>query len=631
MAVYEEKTKPATKGREAKLFPDKNDSETLGWLETRWLEMDGVRDDSKWDLRNAQEDAEIFWNEDGTANVNLPIERSQARLREADEVSQKPIIKFVPTEPEDVEKVELTEEVWDFVWNEAKTDENLAVARQGKRIFGTSVWKEYIKESIETRWELKDEKNNGKLTAIPEIVTRSWIQGKMIDIRNFWIDGVHNQDDAVDCFEVEVDISKEALENLKNNPNYKNIDEALKSQGMSQTMRSKVFYVKGENTNEEDNPKYSLWHYYNKEKGVYVVSVDLQVIIREGVNPCPTGGLPYVILVDEPKYMSIYGRGMHEQLESAKYEMNVVTNQIIDLVRESSTNTLLLGENSAVEDANIVNGIGRILNISGGDDYQWSTPPSSDKGLFNLRTLLQSDATMITGVDAYSIQGDTARTLGQEEIREVNRLKSLAVTVNAYNFFLVRMAQLRLAYIQFYITKTTGRKIIGKKRTIPIFNKKIKKTKGVKDGEVFEKGISFEEKDGHTDWLELTPTMIRSSLDIKVETPITSTTLKAIKKQRRDEIYKAAIEAAQLNPVMAEKLEKFLQSSLEEQIEDTGSNPDKFFQKDEGEDKKQLRKELTSDLPLPFETNSQPKRQNTDELATVAGLNLQEETNLETE
>jgi hypothetical protein len=439
------------------------------------------------------------------------------------------------------------------------------------------------------------------------------------------MDNVHNQDDANDCFEFEVDVSKEKLESLKNDPNYKNIDEALNTQEMPETMRGRVFFTSEEKriTDDLDSRKYVLQHYYNKSKGVYIVMVNFSIIIREGVNPCPTGGLPYVILVDEPKYMSLYGRGMHEQLESAKYELNITTNQIIDLVRESSTNTLLLGENASLDDEAIVNGVGRVLNISGGE-YQWSTPPQSDKGLFNLRQTLQQDATMITGVDAYSVGGDTARTLGQEEIREVNRLKSLSVTVQAYNYFLVRMAQLRLAYIQFYVTKTTGRKIIGKKYTIPLINKKIEKIKGVDGkGEVTEKGITFKDKEGHVDFLELTPTMIRSSLDITVETPLTSTTLKALKKQQRKEIYDSAIQAAQLNPAIAQKLEKFLQMSLEEQIEDSGSDPDKFFEKNEGDDKKQMRSDILGDLPQPFKPSVQPERQNTDELAMVAGENLE--------
>jgi hypothetical protein len=634
MAVYEEKTKPATLSKQPKLFPGDDDTKTLGWLQQRWLEMDGARDDTKWELRHDQEEAEISWNEDGTANVNLPIERSQARLKEADENAQKPIIKFIPTEPDDVEKVELTEEVWDHVWKEANTDENLAVARQGKRIFGTAVWKEFIKEEIETKWEIKKETGSGRLTSDSKTIKRSWIQGKMIDIRNFWIDPVHNQDDAVDCFEAEVDVSREKLENLRNNPNYKNIDEALKAEPLSEEVRSRVFFTREEEytTVPLKNPKYTLWHYYNKEKGVYVVSVNLQVTIREGVNPCPTGGLPYIILVDEPKYMSLYGRGMHEQLESAKYELNVTTNQIIDLIRESSTNTLLLGENAAIEDAEIVNGIGRVLNITGGDEFQWSTPPASDKGLFNLRNALQQDSSMITGIDAYSVQGDQARTLGQEEIREINRLKSLSITIQSYNYFLVRMARLRLAYIQFYVTETTGRKIVGNKRMIPIQNKKIKVTRGANaEGELEDRGITFEEKEGYFDFLELTPKMIRSSMDITVETPLTSTTLNSIRKQRRQEIFEAAIQAAQLNPEMAQKLTKFFEASLHEQMEDSGSNPDKFFEKEEGVNKEELRKNLLGDLPQPPKPFNQPQRNNRDELAQVSGMNLERESNLETQ
>ena len=633
--LYKQISKTAKKGTEVSLFPDKTDDETLGWLYDRLSEMDSGRDDKNWELRHEQEDAKIYWNEDGTANVNLPLERSQARLKEADETAQKSIITFKPTEPDDVDKVEVTEEIWDFAWTEANTEEELSKARKCKRIFGTAVWKEYLATDRIMHWQLEKEKNTGKLKGTHKLVERSWLQGEMIDIRNFWIDPVHNQDDAVDCFEAEVDISKEELESLKKDPNYKNIDKALDIQPLDNEWRKREFF-----TNEEkrtavplNNPKYTLYHYYNKNKGVYIVSVNLKVIIREGVNPCPTGGLPYVILTDEPKYMSLYGRGLHEQLETAKYEMNVTTNQIIDLIRESSTNTLLLGENAGVEDAQIVNGVGRILNISGSDNFQWSTPPQSDKGLFNLRQLLQTDATMTTGIDAYSVMGDTAKTLGQEEIREVNRLKAFAESIRAYNYFLVRMARLRLAFIKFYLPVTTGKKITGnqKWRKIPIENKKIKAIKKLnKNGELEEKGLKFEDKEGYTDFLEATPDVIMSNLDVTVETPITSSTLKTIRKLRLQEIFDSVIKFAQIDPTVIEKYGKFIESSLENLVELAGGDVKDFFaEADVESEKSDLRQKLLGDLPLPPKAQRQPEPRQADTLAQAAGANVEQEAALE--
>ena len=626
MALYQQQSKKtANTSKEVKLFLDQDDNYTLSWLESRWKEMDGARDDSKWELRIEQEDAVTGWNEDGTANVNLPIERSVNRLKEADETAQKPIIKFVPTEEDDVNKVEITEEVFDFVWKEANTNENLAQLRQCKRIFGTGVWKEYIKTDRITKWQL-DKLKDGKITGTHKEVKRSWIQGRMVDIRNCWFDPVPNQDDIVDCFEAEVDISKDRLEALKNDPNYKNIEQALKSQPVSEAIRSKVFFTTEETgvQIQKENPKFVIWHYYNKEKGVFIQTVNFDTIIRESVNPCPTGGIPYVILVDEPKYMSLYGRGVNEQLETSKYELNVTTNQLVDLVRESSTNTLLLGDDASIDDNQIVNGIGRVLSIDG-ENYNWSTPPQSNKGLEGLRNIMQSDATMAIGIDAYSVQGDTARTLGQEEIREVNRLKALAVTVNSYNYFLVRMARLRLAYIQFYLSKTTGKKIIGNKkmRTLPIRNKKIKEVSGVdSEGNTKPNGITFEEKDGFTDFLELTPDKIMSNMDVEVETPVTSTVLKQIKKLRHQEIFEAVARMAQVSPQIAGKLEKYVDEALREQIELTGSDPDKFFEPEsEGKEKADIRGKILGDMPLPPKV-PQPERNNRDELAQVAGMNL---------
>lgn len=631
MAFYETTSKKtATKTEEPKLFPGKSDNFTLSWLESRWLEQDGARDDADWDLRMIQEESRTLWNEDGTANVNLPIERAQARLKEGDETAQKPNIKFLPTEKDDVAKVEITEEIFDFVWREGKTDEELTKLRQCKRIFGTAVWKEFVKTDQITRWVLDRPTSDGKINGTHKLIKRSWLMGKMVDIRNMWFDGVHNQDDISDCFEAEVDISRDRLEALKEDSNYKNIEEALNTQPLSESIRSKVFFTSEEERRQVQlkDAKFIIWSYYNKDKGMFIQMVNFDIIIRESVNPCPTGGIPYVIVVDEPKYMSLYGRGLYEQLETAKYEMNTLTNQLIDLVRESSTNTLLLGDDASIDDAQIINGVGRILSIDGGG-YQWSTPPQSNKGLEGVRSVLEKDAAMSTGIDAYSVQGDTARTLGQEEIREVNRLKSMVVSINAYNYFLVRMANLRLAYIQFYLPRTTGRNIIGNKklRTIPIKNKKIKEIKGVdaKTGEIVDQGITFEEKDGFTDFLELSTEKIMSNIDIEIETPVTSTALKQIKKLRNQEIFDAVVKMLQIDPSLTTEFKKFIRQSLNELVDLAGGDPDKFFDPEsKGKEKSDVRGKVLGDMPMPPKVSKQPARNNRDQLAQVAGLNLPE-------
>jgi hypothetical protein len=67
----------------------------------------------------------------------LPIERSTIRLKLADEQAARPLLTFKPTEPNDVEKVDVIGAIWDFVWNEADTDREIEKLKLTKNIFGT--------------------------------------------------------------------------------------------------------------------------------------------------------------------------------------------------------------------------------------------------------------------------------------------------------------------------------------------------------------------------------------------------------------------------------------------------------------------------------------------------------------
>lgn len=596
-----------------KLFPGQTDDYTLSWLRSRLMEMDAARPDQDWDTRYAQYEAETTWNEDGTANINLPLERSIIRLAMADEGAQKPIITFKPTEKNDIHKVDLTKIVWDFVWNEADTDSELNRARLFKKIFGTVWWKEYIKEEISDRYEMVEPGEDGKTMANKVVQKLSIIKGKPIDVRNFWIDAVHNYDDAVDCFELERDVSEETLESLRHNPNYKNIDEALKVATptyptlLTTAGVDTVFKLKEENSYRFImTKKYDFFNYYNKKKGVYIVTVNNQVIIRESVNPTPTGGLPYVPWVDESKYMTIYGRGVPEQVESQKYECNVFVNQFIDLLRESSTNTLLLGNGVTMDDAELRSGVGRIINVSGDmNQVKWSTPPMSDKGTTAAYDRLMEQAMWISGVDVRAIVGESAKTLGQEQIREVNKMKALVNIIKNFDYFMVRMGRLRLAYIQSYLPYTTGMKLIGgtKFRTIPIEGKRSKDIMGPSGNpknptETEVKGMGFDEAPGDYEFLELSPDKIRSNLDITVETPSASSAMKQIEKLMLDEAFQAAMPAFQV--MDPQKVSAFVMEYLKKRFEIMGLDLEKIF--DEGnEDKqiKQVRQDILGDLPMP--------------------------------
>lgn len=613
--LYQQKSKK-TGGTNVKLFPGKEDTETLSWLQTRWTDMDSAREDGSWGLRWDQDRSKTTFNLDGTANVNLPLERSTRRLKKADEEAIKPSFDFIPTEKSDIDKVSLTKVVFDFAWGEAEVPFYLSQGRDIKHIFGTVFMNVFLKQEIENKFLLSGQDKEGNPIGTKNLVKKNWIATRAVDPRNFWHDNVHNWEDATDCFERREDIDEETLKSLKSNPAYKNIDEALKSHEEGQeNARGKPFFTENERTqknSQQERKKFTIWRYTNKIKGVYIESVDFNVLIRESVNPNPDGSLGYEPWVDEDKPLSVTGIGIPEQVESQKYQANELVNQILDLVRATSTNYLIVGKDTAVEENETDSGILKVLNVDGGN-FQFATPPQSDKGLINILNSIMEQATWITGVDVRSIVGDAARTLGQEQIREVNRLKSISNSIRNFEYFLRRYAKLLLSYIQYYLPSTTGRKILGaegKPRTINLIDTKIENITrpNKEDGKAEIIGKKAVKKQGEFDFLELTSDMINSNLDIQVETPFTTPVLREIEKVNRQEARKKIIENAQIDPKLLEKID--LTAVVKDDLEDVGVDASKYFNEEEDSIRKQqdLRQSVMENIPLPPQPSEQPKR-----------------------
>jgi len=399
-----------------------SDDDKIGWINARFNEMDSSRPDEDWDLRHQQYEALIGWNGDGSANVNLPIEQATIRNKMADALSQRPNIKFKPTEPDDVAKVSITSRIWDFVWNEADTDKNLFDLYQGAYISGAYPWYEYLKTERRTRF-VPIYNKDGSIGHKKVEETRSWLTGRAYDIRDVWIAPVHELDEAPDCFVRERDLTYDQIKQLENDPNYKNIEEALLQPDPDSI--PEPFTTNEEQHNGENMPKkYTKMSYFNKEKGILIETINLTTIIREGANPYPHGELPISFLVDHKRLHEIYGRGECEMLENTKFERNVTRNQITDYVRSSNTTAFAVGGSASLESTELVNGITQIWNFNSDiGDAQYLKPPGMDGGLLKLDELQQADATWITGIDNNALAGQPSRTAFEARLQEVTKLK----------------------------------------------------------------------------------------------------------------------------------------------------------------------------------------------------------------
>ena len=598
------------------LGPDAEAQETLGFLAKRFDDMDDSRPDDEWDIRLKQYNADLVWREDGLANTNLPIEFATIRNKIADLQSSKTIVDLLPTEPEDVYKKDLMRDIWDFVWAEGDTEKEITKLWYGALIFGLAWWFEGLHKETWTRYEAESQ-TNGKVVGKPMTQTRSWLRGKAMDIRDVWIDSVPDISDATDCFIREGDLSKDALKGLLSDPNFNKeqveafiASAAPQSAGEHGTRSSYVFQTREELEDTGEN-KYTLLHYYNREKGIYIVTDDnFQFILREGVNPYPHGDLPISPLIDNPRYEELYGKGECELLENTKYERNIIRNQIIDAARMSNTMNLAVGENIAFEDSELVGGVMRVWNFQGNlGDTQFLKPPGQDSSLFNVEELLRGDGTWITGVDVNALAGAPTKTAFEARLQEQAKLKGIMVTMRQYDYFLTRMARQRLANIQFWLPKTTGKQILGNAmpneddyRTIPFHNKESEPVMGINKSskKLEDKSVRLVDKDGQTEFLELTPKVIQSNFDILVTTPTTTPILRELDQFDMQEIFNTLMQMAQTEQGQ-EILNGFdFLEYYKDLIKQKGFDPDKYLKDDVKEkDMQELRASLLEDLPAP--------------------------------
>lgn len=592
---------------------NEDDKDILGFLRNQFMEFDSARPDSKWGLRYKQYIASIVYRGDGMANVNLALEQATVRNKIADMESAKSVVELIPTEEDDVNKVSFLKDIYDFVWSEANTDIELTKLKYSMLIFGTGIWFEGLIKKTYT--QLFPEYNkDGTITGIPKTVTQSYLGGTLLDIRNVWVDPVRNFEDVNSCFIKEQDLTFEELEGMAKDPNFRSdaiLEYISKNEGTTAATNTTVISKNNFLTKEEEQngmtKKFNLLHYYNKSKNLYIVTDDtFQYIFRYGVNPYPHRELPITMIVDHPRPFELYGIGECELLENTKYERNVIRNQIIDYVRESNTLNFAVGDGVTFDDTEVVGSVMRIWNFRGNlGNTQFIKPPAQDSGLFNVDEILRNDATIITGIDVNSLVGNPSKTALEARLQEQTKLKSIYVTLRQLDYGLTRIMRQRLKNIETFLPYTTGKNIVGEKksekfRTVIFDNKKKEDVNVVgKDNQIETVGVKLTNSEGDYAVLELKPKLLQNNFDVRVMTPSTTPILKELNKYDLQELFNKVMQLAQIGlPEAIETVKKFkFMDFLKNSIKDIGFSPSDYIDDTQEVDKNALLQKMMSDIP----------------------------------
>lgn len=610
-------------------IPDEDQEDCLKFLANRHNVMDQSRPIIRdGDLRYKQFMSKLYYRQDGMANVNLAIEFATIENKMADELSQKPLVTLLPQGEDDVPKVQLLKPIWDYVWNEADTDEELFDLFLCKNIFGTAFWWEGLKRETYTRYEPVREGKDGKIGMKPVTETKSWLGGNSLDIRDVWVDPVYSIEVAEDCFFRQRDVSFDEIQQLTNDPNF-NRDALLSflqtRQGHADVTNSNIntwyAFLTETEAYSYNNEKFALMHYFNARLGLYIVTdEDFKFIFRYGSNPYPHGQLPLSVIQDHKNYRSIYGRGECELLESTKFERNMIRNQFLDSVRFSNTVNMAVGSDITFEDQELVGGVARVWNFRGDiRQMQYLQAPKQDGGLTEAENILKDDATWLTGIDNNSLIGDPSKTAFEARLQEQQKLKRIFMSLRLADFFYTRMGRQRLANIQFFLPYTTGRRIVGPKgnkyRTLALPDVKAKPIMGVDEkGKVDQKGMTLEQDIGGMEFFECSPKDLQSNMDILVVTPSTTPILRDLNRAEMQQLQAMIIELAGSPLGQLPKVQEFLQKYnpaplFDQAAEALGYDPDDYFSDATAEaesDQQKMFTDMMSSLPVPPELVPMP-------------------------
>ena len=592
-----------TKKDELKLAPtdiqpeeaDEDEKYVSRWIVDRQSKMDMARPDEDWEDFKNQFEAVVELNDDGTSDVNLPLEFALIEDKLSEEFATSPKCKIIALGKDDIKKVEAVDRVWEFVWLEANTTYELMRAYLTKNIFGSCPWFEGIEVREKTIYE--PAQADGEPEEYKEkTIKNTKILGRKVDIRNFWLDDrATSIENAEDCIEEETITYGEVKEKYFNKKIYKNIDRI---KPITSETPKPFTYAEEDSKVMSDESQVKLWHYWNKRKCKYIIVANEKTVIRDKPNPYAHNELPYSMLIDHLNDESVYGRGECSILRSGKSEQNTFRNAIIDQTKFSTTPPIMMGAGITFEDDEPIFEAGAMWEFTGdiGQVKQLEVAPPGNAA-FNINGMFNDDHVAFTGIDIRALLAAPAETATKTAIKTETRLKRINLGLKLSDFFLQRMARQRLANIMQFFPKKTAIDLNGKKgfRQIPVKGKR-----AIAEG----KDLKFEESDGN-DVFEARPEYIRGNFDIEVVTGSTLPISKELEKRSNIDLVNSIAAIASIDPETLKQID--MKSLWEDLFRGFNKDPEELMagesmpQEEQLENVKQAAQKMMEDLPLPPE------------------------------
>ena len=504
---------------------------------------------NRWGLWQKQFEALWVPYSDGRARVNVPLEYAMTEQFVSEAIARPTMVDIKATAPGDEDKAFALKMVRDHDWvsndrakEELKNEYKTAILGTSGLFVGYGLNRRVIQDPIAN--------DDGSLSWRKAMLTDGKIEYQDIDMRFFFADDrVNDFDEAEDCVYRRF-LTPEYVENLQNNPNFKNL------KGLTAINRIDIPYRTYED-NFQTAKIVEFMDYYNRQTDSIVTIANGERIVRNTPLPFAHKQLPFAVRQYSHNPLSIHGRGIPEVLCSFKSEINNFKEMLVDGLRRSNSSVFAMGGDLTFdsEQFGFNNSFVRFNGQLAGN-FQELRGQAPNSAAFAYLDQLYKDVAMFLGMDPQSLLSSSSSTATESAIKHESSLKRVNVVLRNRDVAFGRAYKLYLSNIQqFYPLKLAKRIVYGEDGEEQA-NDAAYPTVPLKDKAFNPETKSFYSKPGLSVF-QVTPDAIRGEFGIEVKTNMNVPSLKQMEKQNMQEFVTAAAamsQAAQFVPQVQQNL-----------------------------------------------------------------------------
>lgn len=531
------------------------DTEEVSYIKKRQTAMESKRswESPKWDIWDENVRSPIYDTQDWKAMVNMPIEQSLIEMR-VGLIPQTLAYRIVPDGRPNVDILEPAKYVLDFFVDRENVMKEIRKRDYDKAKYGTGIlyswlWVETkIINDAEWEWGFYNTKYKEKKINIRHIGVKN------VPIRKFWADEkALTIEDAMDCvYQEDLSVEDLRMRYLKDWDDKKSI---------------KWFnYVPSVWVSHNEMSDYKSWdslsdrnvvlrHYYNKLTWKYIILANKTRPIYVGKMTMKHWELPFTVTQEYQRTDSLYGIGIPEKTKSTKPYINNFFKAALDRTwKGSAVMTVGVEADWELRDDPSVTAHWNFTGSWNVIPYEPNRDVTPNIGMIDQMELRNTKNTGLSVDPNFVLQAKTAFQTGVFKEEQNARLKP---NNDARNQGIDRTLTLMLANVSQFAPYLYADAVLDKKTdkikdynrlTIRVGDKKIdKKKKG--------KWLEFTDVPGVYDFFDLDDKVLVDwwMCGVRLETPSTTTSLKALEKAEWNELFTTIMNIAQANPEILQK------------------------------------------------------------------------------